>query len=280
MKRIISKLIFVLALLMFLGASVTLKAQSPPQIYLTVFCVKTPPERRVEFEQFVQGPFKKTAQARVESKQMIAWSLSRGVAPTGAEARCDYVLVDVFAGGYPPPARVTDDVLKKANVSMTSAAFYAKLYALGKLVTADRVVQVDGFGVPGKGDYYQVNFMKPKPGKTADFFKFERTVWMPLAKEAAKAGGGRKGWLVSSMLYPSGSGMPYDALTIDVFRDWDSVWKGTGFSKEVVERVHPGQTLEQLFEPMASLRDLVRRELYFVVDAINATPPGGASTGQ
>jgi hypothetical protein len=281
MKRRNGKIVFALAPLMLFAARADLRAQPPtPRTYLAVLCVKTPPEHRIDFEQVIQGPMKKIAQARMDSKQLIGFTFSRAVAPAGQEARCDYVVVEASAGGYPPPARATDELLKKANVNMTAPAYYAKLYALSKLVTSDRMVGVDGFGPIEKGDFYQVNFMKPKPGKTGDFFKFERTVWMPLAKEAAKAGGTRKGWAVYSMLYPSGTGVPYDALTIDVFRDWDSVWKGAGFSKEVFEKVFPGKTQEELFEPMASVRDLVRRELYVVVDRLTAAPPAGASTGQ
>ena len=71
-------------------------------------------------------------------------------------------------------------------------------------------------------------------------------------------------------MYPSGTESDYDAITVDIFRDWASVWKPQGFSKEVVEKVFPGKTALDLLAPTNTLRSLVHRELYFVVESGNS----------
>lgn len=56
-------------------------------------------------------------------------------------------------------------------------------------------------------------------------------------------------------------------MTADMFWDWASVWKTQGFSKEVVKKVFPGKIAQDLMAPISTLRSLVYRELYFVVES-------------
>ena len=74
------------------------------------------------------------------------------------------------------------------------------------------------------------------------------------------------------MLYPSGTGQPYSGVTVDVFRDWASVWKPQNFSEDVVKKVFPGQSIEALFKPLSELRDLVRRDLFVQIDNVRRVP--------
>jgi hypothetical protein len=258
----------VTALLLCSGA--TLWAQSEPKTYLSVFCIKATPGKMSELETFVQDAGKRLAQVQVDAGRMSGWTFSRAVAPMGERARCDYVMAYTYDGAYPEPENSLQADLEKAGVNMTREEFLEKRNSLSKLIHHERLALVEGFGRRAKGDYYQVNFMKPHQGKTGEFFKFEREVWMPLAKAAADDNHARKAWSCWHVMYPSGSKMEYDAVTVDTFRDWKSIWGPQSFSKELVDKLHPGKTIQEVMAPVGELRDIVRRELYVVRDAINS----------
>ena len=252
---------------LFLSAIPAARAQDQPQTHLSTFCIKALPGKAVELEQFVSDVGSKLFQVSMQEKRMSRWTFSRAVTPTGEEAACSHRLALVYEGAPPEPPNALEADLKKAGIKMTSQEYFAKLMSFSKLVLHERFARFAGFGAPEKGTYFQINFMKPLPGKAADFAKFEREVWMPLAEQAAKSGHPRRAWAGWFRIYPSGSESDYDAITVDVFRDWASVWKPQGFSKDAVEKVFPGKTAQDLMAPTITLRNLVHRELYFVVES-------------
>jgi hypothetical protein len=257
-----------------LSAACALQAQPPKPLHAAVYCVKTVPGKGVEYERFVTEVWRKVVQVRRDARRISGWTFSRAVTPAGEEARCDYLTAYFYDGSPPPPEDTLSADLKKAGLTMTAEELVARRGALSKLVMHERAVRAAGYGATEKGDYWQVNFMKPLPGKGGEFMEFERKVYMPLSQDAARSGHPRKAWGAWQILYPSGTGMAYDAVTVDVFRDWDSIWKSQQFPKEVVERVFPGKTYAELMAPLPGLRNLVRRELYVVVDTLSSAAPG------
>ena len=255
---------------LFLSTIPAARAQDQPQMHLSTFCIKALPGKAVELEQFVRDVGSKLVQVSMQEKRISRWTFSRAVTPTGEEAQCSHRLALVFEGAPPEPLNTLEADLKKAGIKMSPQEYSTRLTSLSKLVLHERFTRFAGFGAPEKGNYFQINFMKPLPGKGADFAKFEREVWMPLADQAAKSGHPRKGWAAWFRMYPSGTASDYDAITVDIFGDWASVWKQQGFSKEVVEKVFPGKTAQDLMAPLNTLRNLVHRELYFVVESGNS----------
>lgn len=248
-------------------------AQDQPDTYASTYCIKATPGNGQEFEQFAHEVATKLWQVRLQDKRITGWSFNRAVTPAGEEARCSHLLVYFYQGAPSEPGNQLEAELKKAGLRMTPREFTTKRNSLSKLVLHERWVRFAGFSTVQKGDYFQINFMKPLPGKGADFRKFEREVWLPLAQEAAKSSDHTgKAWSGWARIYPAGTGSEYDDVTVDVFRDWASIWKPQGYSKEVVDKVFPGKTQDEVLAPIPTLRNLVRRELYVVVD--NATSTG------
>ena len=246
------------------------QAQAPPQLHAAIYCLKALPGKGQEFERWVADEARKVTQVSLDAKRIAGWTLSRAVAPTGEEARCGYIYA-VFSEGAPPePQNTLEADIKKAGLRSTAQLYTARRDSLVKLVVHERYVRFAGFGVGEKGNYWNLNFMKPRPDKHGEFHKFESKTWLPLAEEAAKAGHPCQAWSAWHLLYPSGSGGAYDDVTVNTFRDWASIWKPQVFSKEVMEKVFPGKSVETLFGPLAGLRDLVRRELYLVIDSSRA----------
>jgi hypothetical protein len=275
--RVLRKPLLLAAIATLIPAGANLNAQNQPPnqppIHVFSICAKALPGKAAEYEKLMTGTFSKVAQVLVAEKQFSAWSLSRIVAPQGEVARCDYLSTHTVLGTPPEVGSLlTAERFKKAGVSMKPEEYYAARAAAVRPVSVSRLRGYSGTGALAKGDYYRVNYMKTRPGKAAEFRKFEHEVWMPLAREAAKGGHPVKGWRGAVLLYPSGTGIEHDHVTIDIFRDWESVWKPAGFSEEVIDKVHPGKKAADIFTPIPDLRDIVRRELYQVIEMVG-TPP-------
>ena len=258
------------------AAALSLPGQDSPPFHASVNCVKALPGKAAELERFAADVLKKLMETQMEDGKVGGWELSRAVTPAGEEARCDYLSVSFFAGPPPAPQSLLESDLERAGLRMAPEQFRAELTGLSKLVSHERFVRLDGFGESVKGDYWQANFMKPRPGKMAELVDFERNVWKPLARGAADSGHPRKGWGVWRLLYPSGAATPYDIVTVDAFRDWDSIWADQSFSPEAVARIFPGKTVAEVFAPLADLRSLERRELYVVTERVGPAATGGS----
>lgn len=86
-----------------LSAASSLWAQTEPLVYGTSTCVKVVPGKAAEFERFVAEVTRKLMQVSIDEGRVVRWSMSRAVAPSGQEARCDYVALSVYKGTPPPP---------------------------------------------------------------------------------------------------------------------------------------------------------------------------------
>jgi hypothetical protein len=216
------------------------------------------------------------AQIRLDTGRIAGWAYHRATGSVGKETRCDYLITTRYENKFPAPADNTLGAdLTKAGVKMTAAEYVKRRGELSQLVSGERVVRVDGFGETRKGDFFQSNYMKVRPGKMSDFVRFEREVWMPMAKAAAETDHPRKGWSLWMRMYPAGSAETFDVVTVDSFRTWDAIWQRQGFPEAIVNKVHPGKTIQQLFEPMGSLREIAHRQLWEVRDVVR--PTGSAS---
>jgi hypothetical protein len=247
------------------------------------FCLKVLPGKGAEFERHLTDVSHNLAQVAVDEGRVAAWMVSRAVAPVGDEAACDYVIQHFYSGPPPPPTdrAETDARMKKAGLKVTAEQIEAQRASLYKLAGNRRMVRYAGFGTIEKGDYYHANYMKVRPGKEAEFHDFERKVWLQVAEAGAKEGHPRKAWSGWHVLYPAGTATRFDDITVDVFRNWDSIWKSQAYPQKIWDRMAPGKTFAELSAQVTSLRDLTANQLYVATDVIRdtdgkAAKPSGA----
>jgi hypothetical protein len=112
--------------------------------------------------------------------------------------------------------------------------------------------------------YVSVQFMKPKPGKTSDYFNMEKGTYMKIHQASVKAGE-MKNWHFLTRLFPSGTDADYDFVTIDVFSRKDPSW-----NTKIVETALGKEEAAKLGDP-SEVRTLVRQELW---RPVLATTPG------
>lgn len=252
--------------------SVTLPAQQAPSGFHSVACIKVKPENNSEFRKWAAGDVHKYAQSRVDSGALAAWFMLRAVIPAGRSAECDYVIVSIYPGIPQEPMGLDelDAALKKAGIAMSAQQYVDRRSALTTLISNDMFQNVETVGKNKKGLYFRVNYMKVADADEDDYFAYEKKVWKPLAEEMAKDGT-MAGWSLNRRFLPDGSEQPYQAVTVDVYPTWESVFKDDAHFADRWHKVHPDLELGTTFERYGKLRSVTKSHLYVVQDLVESS---------
>jgi len=252
--------------------SATLLAQQAATGYHSVACLKVKPESNAEFRKWAAEDLHKYAQSRVDGGAVSQWFILRSVLPSGRSAECDYIAVSTYPGIPPQPLGLEelDAALKKAGMSMSAQQYVDRRNSLTTLISNNMYQNQGSVGAFKKGDYFVVNYMKVSTGNMDDYLAWEKKVWKPLAEAMAKDGV-RTGWSLNTRVLPSGSDQPYQAVTVDVFPTWESIYKDDTQFVDRWHKVHPDMELGTTFERYEKLRTLSMSQLYVVQDLIQST---------
>jgi len=253
--------------LMFGSAAFTQQQQPRPTV--RDYCVKVAHGKNAEFEAFIKDVNVPLNQSRADAGEFDWYVVARGVVPAGSSAKCDYRIVYGYKGLPPETASAEqmDASLKKAKINMTAKEWAAKRDALTQLVDVEIWYGIDGVGSSfGKGSYLRLNHYNIKPGAMQDWQRLETTYWKPVVQEYIK-GGGKGSWSVNGLLMPEGDNLPYNAVTVDAFPDWNSLLQGISFS--LWTKVHPNTEATDVFDRLDRVRSRANIEVYKVVEMVN-----------
>lgn len=220
-----------------LGMLPAVFGQNQPMGSARVLCVKARPGKSAELRQFLTGTTAKMAKYRVENGTYSWFLISEAVAPAGREARCDFHLV---YGNDGPPAEtkaVTDAEMKSAGLAMTVAQRNAKRDEVSYLVSTEYLTMRDGVGTLQKGGYVRLNYFKVKPGSLQEWTRAERNGWKQMAEVWAKEKAGTA-WFLHTVGMPGGAGQAYNAVTVDGYPDWASLFVSRN-QRATWMKVHP-----------------------------------------
>ena len=248
-------------LVVFSGACLCAQAPVP---YVRDACVKVQPGKFTEYAAMLHDVGAKISQVGVDEGKVAWWLAERAVVPAGSSARCDYHSVSGYVGfpPEPPTPAETDATLKKAKINMTAAEMSARRDALSTLVSVDMWRGVAGVGGPKKGGYVRMNLFKANP--VSDWVKLENEGWKPMVEAHAKENPGI-GWAAAELAMPGGSGLHYNAMTVDFFPTWAAVGQGLPLTT-AWPKVHPNQTLDDYLANVGKVADRYKVELYQVVE--------------
>jgi hypothetical protein len=162
---------------------------------------------------------------------------------------------------------------RRAGSSFTAEEFRARLSSLSYLVFSEIWRNEISVGEMRKGDYVFINHMKV-PNVSA-YMELERAIWKPMAESWVKDGM-LHGWSISRPMLPSGNGVKYQAVTVDVMPSWDGAFKPLPL-EATFKKVHPDKNMDEVLDKLGKARSLDLRELMVVDDKI--VPAGKASAG-
>lgn len=244
--------------------------QQQPYYTQVLNCVKAKPGKLGEYRQFLSGVVAKAMQARVNDGKLVSWSVLRNIMPAGTEAHCDVRIVSYFEGAPPPPASREDmaQALQAAGIHMTADEFYAKRESLTTLVSSELWRVRERVGMPAKGNYVYLNYMKVR--EPAEYAEFEHSVWRPMAEQWVKDGA-MSSWIFGTKILPGGTETEYSAYSADVFPTWKAAFTLRP-TQPVFEKSHPGRNYQQAMTRLEKLRDLARRELLVIDERVARQP--------
>lgn len=245
----------------------TLAAQTQPASgYIRTYCVKVQPGKDVEFRKLMSDTFRAVGQVRADAGEYKGRALLRTVFPAGAAAECDYMMTNLYTGFPPDPkASMSPEVAHQKAHVMSASDFFAKRDATSRLRRTELWRVVELIGALDVGNYIRLDYMKVQPDQRADWLKNERDTYKAIHQANIDLDA-MKAWSLNTLMMPSGSSLPYDAMTGNVYKNWTQIDTGRAKYAEAFKKAHPNMDLAQTSARGAKLRDLVRTELYEVVD--------------
>jgi hypothetical protein len=241
----------------------------PPQGTVREYCVKVAAGKAAEYAAFLRDVTVPLNQSRADAGEFSWFAAVQGTVPAGSSARCDYRLAYGYKGD--PPEEISgpglDAALKRAKLTLTGDQLAARRSALVSLVAVEIWGEVDRIGdPPQKGSYIRFNRYRTKSGEFNEWLRMERTYWKPLM-DAWLKGGGKGSWSVYALGLPGGEATPYDALTVDVFPDWNGMMQGVPVN-EMWPKVHPGATITDTFSRFDRVRTIHSVEVGKIAELI------------
>jgi hypothetical protein len=134
-------------------------------------------------------------------------------------------------------------------------------FIAGTLVPTGRAQQ--GAQKPPK--YIEVDYMKATPGHENEYVKLEQEQWKPIHQERIKQGKIRS-WYFFGVRYPSGSESKYDFVTVNTFDQFGQMENPYPDLDKLITKVHPGMNLDDFGSRTTKSRDLVRSEVWELID--------------
>ena len=109
--------------------------------------------------------------------------------------------------------------------------------------------------------YIQVDYMKPLEGMSEDYVWMENMVYKPIHQERIN-NGEIVAWHLYEVRYPRGAEMEYDYITLTIFGDFSSLDAETVPFEQIVAKVHPSKTVEEVEAFATTTRKIVRSEVF------------------
>jgi hypothetical protein len=250
-----------------------------PVSFARDYCVKVTNGKWAEYAGYVHDVTAKLMQARLDSGD-IAWgAVTRVITPAGTSARCDYHIVYGYGNKLPEPNApgTTDAALKRAGLNMTASEMTARRDSLSRLVSLEvlRTVESVPLASVTKGSYVRANHYKVRSGQPVSaWVEIERDTWKPLVV-ADNAAGHKSGWLAYVVMMPQGDSTWSNAMTVDLFPDWESLMRGIPLN-ELWPKVHGNRSRAEWSDRLNTIRE---RPLVEIANVVEFSAPKSAAAG-
>lgn len=241
-------------------------AQNDPTAFAISDLMKVKPGSEDKYLDLERNFWKPIHQERINQGKISGWILYR-VLYTGTSDLYNYVTVTFFDN----PAKLENSWAgidaKKILQGKDVDKAYNETLQCRDLVRSNLIMKIDE-AVPetnsGPAKYIQVDYMKVKPGNEGAYLDAEKNIWKPVHQEFIKAGT-RVGWSLWGNVYPAGSGTDYQYVTANFFSDFSKI--GAADYDAAFKKAHAGKDIDALNLKTGNSRDLVRSELWEVVDS-------------
>jgi hypothetical protein len=231
------------------------------------YCLKAAPGKYGEAAAFVQDDIVHFDQARANAGAFAWAAIMSGVVPLGQSAPCDFRLVYGYHGFFPDSEGDLQAELKRGGVNTDLKEFFAKEDSLVPLKNLEYWVNVDGTGTGMQPGYFiRLNHYNVRPNEGAEWSRLETTYWKPLVDDWIKAG--NKGdWAAYRLWMPNGDNQAYNAMTVDIFPNWNSMAHGLPLD-DLWPKLHPHTDMTEVFDQLERARSRYNTEIYRIINIV------------
>jgi hypothetical protein len=265
MKR--NQVSFLLAFLFFSTVAVALAQAQSPGLFARLTMLKVPEAKQPEFETFARENIKPLQNMRRQKGEIVLWILFK-VHFAGDADPYNYVGVEYSPAWEGTERKPFAALFKELHPNGDAGAFLATQRELRTIVNEQIFYQLDAVesNPPVPTRYVRLDYMKSKPGKTDDYLRIEREDWMPFHQTLVKDGQ-LSGWGLWQVVFPGGTGLPYDFVTSNRYSTYAQVL-ATDY-ENTLKKTNPSKKPDEIFNRTTQSRDIVRTELWEVMEILN-----------
>lgn len=258
MKRIV--LLTGMLMLFSIGFSYS---QTPEGAYLNVDYIKVETGDYSAFEDLVRSEWKDIYEDQIGKDEMTGWYFYRVAYPGGQSGTYNYVVISTFSKLN---TVVTVNNKLRQNIEKLGGDFMQQMLDLAthqhsELWKTEAGVMNTSGQKPGL--FAVMNYMMVNPGKEAEYITLENDMARPL-HEARIENGEMYSWRTYSLLKPGGLNYQYNFVTADYYEELNDI--EYGFTNDLIRSVMPGTDINKMFEAIYATRDIIRSELWQLID--------------
>lgn len=201
-----------------------------------------------------------------------SWFLYTILSPIGNSAEYDYVEITTtnsFKNSFESP--YTFDSAMKKTFPGRDSKFFADYYSrqnehgdwLSRKIYAGIAVADSSFPGGSQLKYIVIDFMQPKPGMGAQYFKTETDTFRLIHKERVKLDDISQ-WAFLQLAFPFDTKTGYSYLALNYYKDLDRMFGNAKYG-EGLKNTFPTVALSDLFQSAVAARDNPRAELLRLV---------------
>lgn len=217
-----------------------------------------------DYPQIETELWKPIHQERIRRGTMLDWAVYS--VRFGDVDEYDYVTVNVYGSMEDVEGLdAFDELVSSVHPDADPEELFTRTGESRRLVRSELwqlVDQVDEQDEPSPAQYVQVDYMDVPSDGVEAYLSVEQDLWKPM-HEATLGTGGKVGWALYSLVWPHGTDYPHNYATTNAFSSLDV---GMPFA-EAAEAAHPDVPVEEISERTLESRDLVKGQLWSLVDA-------------
>ena len=238
------------------------------QTFYSFSYYKIQADKEHELRNMMEAVDSKVQLNRVNNGAISSWYLYEVINPIGSSAEYDYVMIttansfkNIFESPY-----TFDSALKKTFLGKDAkffADYYSRQNVTWRLVKQEIYagIAVADSSFPGGSQlkYIVTDFMQPKSGMGAQYFKTETDTFRLIHKERVKLDDISQ-WAFLQLAFPFDTKTGYSYLALNFYKDLDRMF-GIAKYREGLKATFPNVALSDLFQSAAATRDNPRAEL-------------------
>ncbi|MEX2435807.1 MAG: hypothetical protein WD735_03920 [Balneolaceae bacterium] len=254
------------ALLLFVIISSQSFAQNQEGLYMHFDYLNIDKDQIQSFRNQVTSTFRPIQEARIENESINGWYLYRVTYPGTQTSTYNYVVItssENLSGFEDIDSQIS------AHIQGNSRETIMKNYDLYLNPNHSELWRVNNSVIANENSYpsryIRINFMEVSLGREYEYQMFEDEIAKPLHL-ISMDNDDMSGWELFQLIAPGGTQYGYNFSTLDYYSELEDL--EFGFTEELIRQNNPDTNINDFFENVYDTRDLVRSEVWELIDHI------------